>query len=252
VVGCHIIGGYWTVYLTGGVTDAVFRHCVIEKCQGDAIKTGRGTGPSGVERALVEDCVFQDCGRDGIDTTGGWEDSVVRRCTFRRLFSGMDIKSYFERPEHLTTECMNSGILIEECTFTDMANCVTFSTLDRGLARGGKYFLSPATAQRYAPHDVDINDCVFERTGRSGVRMLLLKGGHSVRYRNARFRGDDIQVVRYTNVFEVFGAKSLSKEVSEALNHGVSGTLGPRSPAGAPGDRSAPFPYGPRPADGEQ
>ena len=138
VIGCHIVGGYWTVYLTGGVTDASFRHCVIEKCQGDAIKTGRGSGSSGVKRALVEDCVFQDCGRDGIDTTGGWEDSIVRNTTFRRLFSGLDIKSYFEKPEHLTMDCMNSGILIENCKFTDIANCVTFSTLDRGLVRRGK------------------------------------------------------------------------------------------------------------------
>ena len=113
VVGCHIVGGYWTVYLTSGVTDALFRQCVIEKCQGDAIKTGRGKGPSGVKRALVENCVFQDCGRDGIDTTGGWEDSVVRNSTFRRLFSGLDIKSYCERPEHLTMDCWNKGILIE-------------------------------------------------------------------------------------------------------------------------------------------
>jgi hypothetical protein len=248
VIGCHIVGGYWTVYLTGGVTDAVFRHCVIEKCQGDAIKTGRGNGASGVKRVLVEDCVFQDCGRDGIDTTGGWDNSIVRNSTFRRLFSGLDIKSYFEKPEHFTMDCMNSGILIENCKFTDMANCVTFSTLDRGLVRRGDYFLNTVTAQRYAPHDVDINDCVFERTGGSGVRMLLLKGGHSIRYKNALFRGENVQVVRYTNVFQTFGAKSLSKEVSEALNYGVSGTLGPEGPAAAPGDRSVAFAYGPRPA----
>lgn len=246
ITGCHIVGGYWTVYLTGDVTDAVFRHCVIEKCQGDAIKTGRGNGTSGVKRALVEGCVFQDCGRDGIDTTGGWENSIVRDTTFRRLFSGLDIKSYFEKPEHLTMDCMNSGILIENCMFTDIANCVTFSTLDRGVARGGSYFLDPDTAQRYAPHDVDINDCVFERTGPSGVRMLLLKGGHSIRYEDAQFRGDNVQVVGYTNVFETFGAKSLSREVSESLNYGVSGTLGPTGPAAAPGDKSAEFAYGPR------
>lgn len=245
VTGCHFVGGYWTVYLTGNVIDPAFRNCVFEKCQGDGIKTGRG-GSSGVKGALVDGCVFQDCGRDGIDTTGGWQDGIVRNSTFRRLFSGLDIKSYFEKPEHLSKDCMNTGIHIENCTFTDMANCITFSTLDRGLARGGSYFLNPETAREYAPHDIDINDCTFERTGQAPVRMLLLKGGHSIRYKNARFLGDGVQVVRYTNVFETFGAKSLSKEVSEALNDEVSGTLAPPGPAGATGIRAVPFAYGPR------
>jgi hypothetical protein len=245
VIGCHILGGYWSTYLTGNVTDAVFRNCLIEKCQGDGIKTGRG-GSYGVKRPLVENCVFQDCGRDGIDTTGGWEDSIVRNCVMRRLFSGMDIKSYYEKPEHLSLDCGNTNILVERCTFTDMANCITFSTLDRGLAYNGKYFLDAASAQKYAPHDVDINDCVFERTGSSPVRMLLLKGGHSIRYRNAQFWGDGIETVKYTNVYETFGPKSLSKEVSETLNHSVSGTLGDKGRTRAPGDTSISFECGPR------
>jgi len=247
VIGCHIVGGYWSVYLIGGIKDALFKHCLFEKCQGDGIKTGRGRSSSGVKRARIDQCVFQDCGRDGIDTTGGFEDSIVRDCIFRRLFSGIDIKSYYERPEHLTQDCWNKGILIERCTFTDMANCITFSTLDRGLVHSDKHFLTADTAKRYAPHDVDINDCVFERTGASSVRMLLLKGGHTIRYKNARFLGDSVQVVGYSNVFKTFGERSLSKEVSEALNGGVGGTLGPAGPANEPGERSAPFIHGPRP-----
>jgi hypothetical protein len=164
----------------------------------------------------------------------------------RRLFSGMDIKSYFEKPEHLSPDCSNTGILVERCTFTDMANCITFSTLDRGLVRQGSYFLDAASAQKYAPHDVDINDCVFERTGSSGVRMLLLKGGHSIRYRNAQFWGDGIDTVKYSNVYETFGPNSLSKEVSEALNHSVSGTLGATAPPRPPGDTSVSFKCGPQ------
>jgi len=247
VIGCHIIGGYWSTYLTGNVTDPVFRNCLIEKCQGDGIKTGRGGGSYGIKRMLVENCVFQDCGRDGIDTTGGFKDSIVRNCVMRRLFSGMDIKSYFQKPEHLSPDCSNTSILVESCTFTDMANCITFSTLDRGLRyNDGKYFLDAASAQKHAPHDVDINDCIFERTGSSGVRMLLLKGGHSIRYKNARFRGDGIEIVKYSNVYETFGPNSLSKEVSEALNHSVSGTLGPTAAARAPGDTSISFECGPR------
>jgi len=36
-MGCHISGGFWTIAL-GGVTDAVFQRCLIEKCQGDGMK----------------------------------------------------------------------------------------------------------------------------------------------------------------------------------------------------------------------
>jgi len=32
-----------------------------------------------------------------------------------------------------------------------------------------------------APHDLDIIYCVFERTGEAGVRMVLMKGEHTVR-----------------------------------------------------------------------
>lgn len=251
IIGCHILGGYWSVYLVGNVTGPVIRNCLIEKCQGDAIKTGRG-GSHGVSRALVERCVFQDCGRDGLDTTGGWRDSIVRDCVFRRLFSGMDIKSYFEKPEHLLPGCSNTGILVERCVFTDMSNCITFSTLDRGLVRGGKYFLDARSAQEHAPHDVTIDDCVFERTGASPVRMLLLKGGHSIRYRNAQFRGEGIDTVKYSNVYETFGPNSLSKEVSEALNHSVEGTRGATGAAGPSGETSVSFPCGPRDATTEK
>jgi hypothetical protein len=76
--------------------------------------------------------------------------------------------------------------------------------------------------------------------------MLLLTGGHTIRYKNACFLGANVGLVRYTNVFETFGTKSLSKEASEALNHGVTGTLGSKGPAGKPGDRSVSFRYGPR------
>jgi len=234
VIGTHIVGGYWTVYLAGDVSDVTFRNCVIERCQGDGIKTGRG-GPDGVKRVLVDTCLFQDNGRDGIDTTGGFMDSTVRNTIFRRLFSGMDIKSFFESPEHLSLDCMNTGILVERCTFTDMGSAISLSTIDRGLEyNNGDYFLDADSAQIYAPHDLDINDCVIERTGDSDVRMLLLKGGHTVRYENAMFCGEGIGEVRYTNVYETFGPDTLSQEVSEALNHSVTGTLGPTCEPGAP------------------
>jgi MYXO-CTERM domain-containing protein len=251
VAGTHIVGGYWTIYLAGDVTDVVFRNCLIERCQGDGIKTGRG-GPFGVKRVLVDTCVFQDNGRDGIDTTGGFMDSTVRNTVFRRLFSGMDIKSFFESPEHLSMDCMNTGILVEGCTFTDMANAISMSTIDRGFEyNDGVYFLDADSAQIYAPHDLDINDSVFERTGESGVRMLLMKGGHTVRYDNAMFCGEGVGEVKYTNVYETFGPETLSEEVSEALNHSVSGTLGPTCEPGAPGETSAPFDFGPQEPGGD-
>jgi hypothetical protein len=245
VIACHILGGFWSTYLLGNVTDPVFRNCLIEKCQGDGIKTGRG-GPHGVKGPVVQNCVFQDCGRDAIDTTGGWKDSIVRDCVMRRLFSGMDIKSGFEKPEHLSPDCSNAGILVERCTFTDIGNCITFSTIDRGLAYLGNHLLDAASAQEYAPHDVDINGCIFERTGPSDVTMLLLKGGHSIRYKNAQFRGRGIRTVKYSNVHKSFGPNTLSKEVSDALNHSVSGTLVPTAAARKPGDRSIAFECGPR------
>jgi hypothetical protein len=78
------------------------------------------------------------------------------------------------------------------------------------------------------------------------VRMLLLKGGHSIRYSNAQFWGDGIGIVKYSNVYETFGPNSLSKEVSGALNHSVGGTLGATGAARAPGDKSITFECGPR------
>jgi hypothetical protein len=245
IIGTHVVGGYWTIYLAGDVTDVVFRRCVIEQCQGDGIKTGRG-GAFGVKRVLVDTCLFQDNGRDGIDTTGGFMDSTVRDTIMRRMFSGMDIKSFFESPEHLSMDCMNTGIRVEGCTFTDMANAISLSTIDRGLEHNdGVHFLDADTAQIYAPHDVEIHDSVFERTGEPGVRMLLMKGGHTVTYHNAQFCGEDVGEVKYTNVYETFGPDTLSREVSEALNHSVTGTLGPPCAAGPPGDTSVPFEYGP-------
>lgn len=243
VTSCHFLGSYLGVYLLGDVTDAVIRNCVFEKGQGDGIKTVRGG--DGTQRALVENCVFQDSGRDGIDTTGGWKDSIVRDCIFRRLFSGMDIKSYFETPEHLTSGARNSGILIENCLFSDTPNAITFSTLDRGLRKVGKHFLNSTNCHEHAPNDVDINNCVFERTGEAPVRMLLMKGGHSIRYRNARFRGEGIETIKNINVFEVFSSGKMSKEVAEALNYGVTGTLGKPGEPAKSGDTSIPFDYGP-------
>jgi hypothetical protein len=171
------------------------------------------------------------------------------------LFAGMDIKSYFESEDHLNTDCMNTNILVESCEFTDMGSCITLSTIDRGLQYNDSvYFLDSASAQIYAPHDIDIIECVFERTSAfkpeqpdgMAMNMLLCKGGHSVRYSGARFLGNGIREVKYTNVYDTFGPGTLSEEVSDALNHSVSGTLGAPGAARAPGDTTVVFEYGPR------
>lgn len=259
IVGCHIRGGFWTIYLSAN--DAVLRHCVIEDYQGDGIKT------DWAKRPLVDTCVFQDGGRDGIDTTGGWDESVVRNTIFRRLLNGFDLKSGYGNEADLDSP-ENVGMLIEKCRFIDVPSGITLSTLDRGLPNVGRHFLNAENAEKYAPHDLDINDCVFghvetPRAGRKAggygvdypseagehMRMLTLKGAHSIRYRNARFFGDGIELVGYFNTYEIFGPESLSEEAAAALNHGVIGTVAGAAEPAEPGDRSVPFSFGPQPTE---
>lgn len=63
------------------------------------------------------------------------------------VFSGLDIKSYFESEEHLSTDCLNQNISIENSTFVDMGNAVVLSTIDRGLEYndGVYFFFSPVS-----------------------------------------------------------------------------------------------------------
>ena len=203
VMGCHIIGGFWSVCLIT-VNDIAFWRCLIEKCQGDGIKT---VGSDKVCRnILVENCVFQDNRDDGIDTTGGFNDSVVRNTIFRRLRAcGMDIKSpYFTRAKKGDIEACdpkNVNILIEKCTFHDVANSLVFTT------SAGPHMLTPANVKKFAPHDIDINDCVFgyaeeplpkqkggygtyDKEGGTHMHCILLKDAHSIRYRNMRLSGE--------------------------------------------------------------
>ena len=264
VIGCHIAGGHWSVYLVE-VVDAVFRNCLIEKCQGDAIKTGNGSHGV-VRRILVEDCVFQDNLRDGIDTTGGFNDSVVRRCTFRRLgVSGMDLKASY----HLKTgriedhPAENVGILVEKSLFHDMPNALVLTTNDGGRKKGGADLLNAANMKKYAVHDIDVNDCVIghveepvrpKNDGGYGVnypteegehmRMILLKDAHSVRYRDVRFFGGRIMPVY---VRSGGGSRFLSKEAAESIERTVTGNvLDEPAPPVEAGVTATPFACGPR------
>ena len=266
VAGCHIAGGHWSVYLVG-VSDLVFRRCLIEKCQGDAIKTGGGS-TGAVRKVLVEHCVFQDNLRDGIDTTGGFNDAVVRHCIFRRLgTSGMDIKSHYEsrtgRIADLAPE--NIGIRVEKCVFHDMPNAIVLTTLDCGRRKGpGHELLTAANMRQYAPHDIAVNDCVVgyaetplrsTREGGYGVnypsdegehmRMIFLKDAYGIRYRNARLCGDRVRPVY---VRSIGGSRHLSKEAARAIEPTVTGNvIGEQAPPIQPGVTEPPFACGPRP-----
>ena len=265
VIGTHVAGGHWSVLLTG-CDKLVFRRCLIEKCQGDGIKTGGGA-TGAVRRGLVENCVFQDNLRDGIDTTGGFNDSVIRNCVFRRLgVSGLDLKSHYEsrtgRIEDLAPE--NIGILIEKCLFHDMPNAVVLTTLDCGRRAGpGNELLNADNMKQYAPHDIDLNDCVVGhaekplRSAKEGgygvnypskdgehMRMMLLKDAYSVRYRNVRFFGERIKPVYISSIG---GSRHRTRQAAQGIKPPVSGNvLGGPSPLVKPGITKVAFEVGPQ------
>ncbi|MEM7011403.1 MAG: right-handed parallel beta-helix repeat-containing protein [Verrucomicrobiota bacterium] len=267
VIGTHVAGGHWSVLLIG-CDKLVFRRCLIEKCQGDGIKTGGGASGA-VRRVLVENCVFQDNLRDGIDTTGGFNDSIVRNCIFRRLgVSGLDLKSHYEsrtgRIEDLAPE--NIGILVEKCLFHDMPNALVITTLDSGRRSGpGNELLNAANMKEYAAHDIDVNDCIIGhaekplRTAKEGgygvnypseegehMRMILMKDAYDVRYKNARFFGERIRPVQ---VSSIGGSNHLSKEAAAAIEPTISGKIGEPAPQVEPGQTEVPFTFGPQPLD---
>ncbi len=259
LIGNHIIGGFWAV--SPNVTDFVVRRCLFEKACCDGMKVG-------MRRALVEDCVFQNS-RDGIDTTGGLNDVIVRNTIFRRLHvSGMDIKSFYARPKDLRPTRLHKNILVENCQFYDMPNAFVFTTEDYGLAKGGpeKALLTAGNVKTYAPHDVDINNCLIGHSekplltshqGGYGVnyptddgeymRIFLLKDAHSIRYRNLRFSGERIKTAY---IRSNGGTSHLSAESGKALDHDITGNiLDKPAPPIKPGQTEAPFACGPQPLE---
>jgi hypothetical protein len=268
IIGTRIAGGHWTVNLWG-VSDMLLRRCLIEKCQGDGIKTGGG-GQTLCRNIRVENCVFQDNLRDGIDTTGGFNDSVVRNTTFRRMgVSGMDIKSHYiqknGRIEDQAPE--NVGILIEKCLFHDMPNGIVLSTVV------GPGLLTVANVKTHAPHDIDINDCVFGHAekplrpkGEGGyganypseegehMRGIQLKDAYDVRYRNMRISGERIRPVRVRSLADdPYWGKKLDPETAKALrslggkkSDRITGNLlEEQAPPIKPGVTEVPFACGP-------
>lgn len=262
IIGCHIAGGHWSVLLGGDIKDPIFRNCLIEKCQGDAIKTGGGAS-KGVRGALVENCVFQDNLRDGIDTTGGWKDAVVRNCIFRRLREGLDIKAFYDRKSQLNPDVSCSNIRIENCQFYDMPNGITLTTIDGGRRRGpGQELITPSNIKECAPHDIEVINCVFgyvekplRPRGKGGygvvypkkgehMRMFLIKDAYDIRYQDVRFLGDRI---RPYHIGSIGGSKDLSREAARAIERTVSGNILPdQAPTVSPGANNPPFPVGPQ------
>lgn len=257
VIGCHIIGGFWAVTISG--KGLLFKDCLFEKSCCDCIK-------GGADGALFENCVFQDTCRDGIDTTGGLNDTIIRNCIFRRLgCAGLDLKSHYEgplgRPE-------NVGILVEKCLFADMPNAVVLTTLDHNRRKGGEGQLTAANMKKHAPHDIDINDCVVghvekpllpSKKGGYGVdyptkegehmRIILLKDAYDIRYKDARLFGDRIMPVL---IHTIGGGKALSKEAADAIDRKATGDI-LKKPAIPPkrGDKTVPFACGPQPLEVE-
>ncbi len=262
IIGCHIAGGHWSVMLSG-VNKPVLRRCLIEKCQGDAIKTG-AYGPKGVRGALVEECVFQDNLRDGIDTTGGWKDAVVRNCIFRRLREGLDIKAFYERAVNVSPDNSCSNILIENCQFYDMPNGITLTTIDGGLRKGpGNELITAVNMKDCAPHDINIVNCIFGYTetplrprGKGGygvdypsrnkehMRMLFVKDAYAIQYKDIRFHGDQIMPYKISSIGNT---KNLSREAAHAIERTVTGNiLAKPAPRVRAGITTVPFAVGPQ------
>ena len=259
--GCHIAGGHWSLRLVG-VTDAILWRCLIEKCQGDAIKSG--PGKQNARGFLVESCVFQDNLRDGIDTTGGFSDSIVRNSIFRRLKrSGMDIKSPCG-PDR--APYANRNIRVENCLFHDMPNAVVLTTNDIMRRRKQGDFLTPENIKKYAPHDIDIVDCVVghaekplkpSHEGGYGVnypkeaehmRLVHLKDAYDVRYRNIRLSGERIVPYVISSAADSkYGRRFLSPEAARSFEHTITGNVLPDpAPPIEPGVTDVPFACGPQ------
>jgi hypothetical protein len=259
--GCHIQGGLWSVRLVG-VTDVTFWRCLIEKCQGDGIKTGPLPGKI-CRGFLVENCVFQDNLRDGIDTTGGFSDSVVRRTVFRRLGAGMDLKSPGS-PDRVPEP--NTHIRVERCLFHDMPNAIVLTTIDEERTRKRADYLTVENVKAYAPHDIEIVDCVVGhaekplKTSHEGgygvnypqkdeyMRLVHLKDAYDIRYRNIRLSGERIvPFVIGSAADSKYGSRFLSPEVARSFEHTITGNVLPDpAPPIEPGVTEAPFAYGPR------
>ena len=266
IIGCHIVGGFWSVHL--GATDAIVWRCLFERSTCDSLKTGGGT-----RRMLVENCVFQDNDLgDGIDTTGGFSDSVVRHSIFRRLRTfGIDVKSF--TGGQVPVKEQNTNIRVENCLFHDIPNAISFSVTDESRRRGQGDFLTCENIRAYAPHDIDIVDCVFghaerplrnNREGGYGVvypkkdeymRCILLSHGYNIRYRDIRLSGERIIPfhIKYPSSSELEGPSGVSKEALPGLGEDKDKVTGNVLDEAAlrikPGVMEAPFDCGPQPLD---
>jgi hypothetical protein len=239
----HIAGGFWQVIMYGACLDFHFSYNLVERSVGEAIKTSVSSAArsEGTQRTLVEHCIFQGARRDGIDTTGGFKDGIIRDCIFRRndpggVGGGVDIKTYYDPPMVPEPNIVNTGIRIERCRFIDVRNAVVLALVDRVPV-----LTTQELCREYAPHDLQVVDCEFERTIEwpYEVRAFLFKGAHTVEWVNLRRIG----TVTLQGTGIIVGSE-VAKQPG-VLNFGYSGT---ELPNGAPRgfDDSVYFVYGPQ------
>ena len=178
----------------------------------------------------------------------------------------MDIKSHYESKTGRITDLApeNVGIHVEDCLFHDMPNAIVLTTIDGGRRKGpGNELLTADNVKTYAPHDIEIRDCVvghaekpLQSTRRGGygvnypskegehMRVFLLKDAYGIRYRDIRLSGDRIQVVR---IASIGGSRHLSEEAARALDHTITGNmLDDPAPPIDPDQTEIPFVCGPQ------
>jgi hypothetical protein len=235
---CHIVGGYWATYWAPPALDYRVQYTFFQDATGEALKTGRAPD-AGTQRPIVEHCVFQGAWRDGIDTTGGFKDGIIRDCIFRRndvggVGGGIDLKTAMVPGLNWGQNLANRNVRIERCQFIDLKNAIVLTFNDRDRT------MTPATAPRFCPQEIYVNDCIFEKTAEWTIpmRAFLIKGAHTVSWKNLERRGDVI-------LQETTGAM-VSDEVRAAVNYNLTGTELPQA-APRPYDEDVPFVHGPQP-----
>jgi hypothetical protein len=145
-----------------------------------------------------------------------------------------------------------------------MPNAVVLTTIDGGRRRGeGQELLTADNVKEYAPHDIEVRDCVVghvekplqaKRDGGYGVnypseqgehmRVFHLKDAYGVRYKDLRLFGERIRVVR---IASIGGSRHLSEEAAGALDHSITGNvLDEPAPPVEPGQTEVPFACGPQ------
>jgi hypothetical protein len=140
---------------------------------------------------------------------------------------------------------------------------------DQDRRKKGVDFLTPKNVKAYAPHDIEIVDCVVGHSekplkpsheGGYGVnypekdeymRMVLLKDAYDVRYRDIRLSGERIVPYVISSAADTkYGSRFLSPEAARSFEHTITGNVLPDpAPPIEPGVTDVPFACGPQAAE---